>query len=172
MNKLKLLAFSTLFTVLTPLTQAQTLLLTLQYQQNSFDVLSARLLTEKLPSRYTFISDADDLSYGSKTNKNQQIQDIVDPTALAYILEDINNNSEFESKRVQGATMILRHPYDRYVQVTEIDPQSNRIFEEAPRETESSYRQKKKKVEGLADQFNLSPGVQDNIEKPVYSDLI
>ncbi len=189
MTYIKSLVLSSFFFCLSFMAQAQlnelgtdkTLILTLQYKQSGFEIVNARLLNEYLPTRHTMISDSDDLYYGMEP---AELKHNLDPEILSQTLSSINSNPLFETNKIKGATFIVRHSYtesdtgSESDSVTESDTVQTAQAETAMpiQEMHNSspvvQAKKKQKVEGLPDQFSLSPGVKDTSEKPLYSDLI
>ncbi len=97
----------------------KTLILTLQYSHNEYEVLNARILNEKLPARFQNGAQADLLAFNLKNGKGQILGQgkIANPHVLRSILQEHNNEEPHGEKTLQDSTFIVRFPYIEGMQI-------------------------------------------------------
>ncbi len=155
----------------------QTLLLTLQYQQDAFQVVHSRLLNEHLPKRHTIISNRDDLSFNGSQQNNVE-QDVVDT-----ILRDVNSNPKYQGKKMRGTSIIVRHPYQDKGHVisnpvqymsheNQTANQETIRNEDINNEELAQLNAAPREPDSLPEQLILSPNIGDQTKRPLYSDLL
>ncbi len=156
--------------------QDQTLLLTLQYQQDAFQVVHSRLLNEHLPKRHTIISNRDDLSFNGSQQHN------VEKSVINSILNDVNSNPKYQGKKMRGASIIVRHPYQDMPHVVNNPVQYMAYEDQAPdqednqeainNEALAQSHAAPREPNSLPEQLILSPNIEDQTKRPLYSDLL
>lgn len=154
----------------------KTLLLTLMYHHDAFHVVHTRLLNEHLPKRATYISSRDDLSFSEKTPANYIAQN-VESRVLSEVLEQVNHNPKFTTHRVEGASIIVRYPYQS---ASHSSPKIVPSMQQDVAYTATSYtadqlamdNEKRREPNSLPDQLLLSPEIKLDNKKPLYSDLL
>jgi len=187
MNKLGTLITTFLLSVSSALTMAQpvshgddkTLLLTLKFQQDTFHVVNFRLLNEHLPERATYISSHDDLSFNDHSVASN-IPENVESHVLSQVLEQANHNSKYTAYRVEGASIIVRYPYQSESSASFNAHSNPQVFNYANTESVASSShgkivenpEAKREPNSLPDQIMLSPSINNHEEKAVYSDLL
>jgi len=97
----------------------KTLILTLQYSHNEYEVLNARVLNEKIPARFQNGAQADLLAFNLKNGQGQILGQgkIANPHVLRGILQEHNNEQSHDEKTLQDSTFMVRFPYIEGMQV-------------------------------------------------------
>jgi len=187
MNKPSALITALLLSVSSALSMAQpvshgddkTLLLTLKFQQDAFHVVNLRLLNEHLPKRATYISSHDDLSFSARSLASEPSEN-VESHVLSQVLEQANHNPKYTAYRVEGASIIVRHPYQSKSSASFNALSSPQIFNYGnnTKMADNSHDQiaenpeTKREPNSLPNQLMLSPSIDGNEEKKIYSDLL
>ena len=97
----------------------KTLILTLQYSHNEYEVLNARVLNEKIPARFLNGAKADLLAFHLKNSLGQILGQgkITNPHVLRGILQEHHNEQTHGEKTLQDSTFMVRFPYVEGMQV-------------------------------------------------------
>ncbi len=165
-----LLSLGSIISIVQPATASEdkTLLLTLQYQQDAFQVVHSRLLNEHLPKRHTIISNHDDLSFNGSQHNNIE-QDVVNT-----ILSDVNSNPKYQGKKMRGASIIVRHPYQDMPHVVNnpVQYMTHDDQETISREELARLNSAPSEPDSLPEQLSLSPNIDGQDEQRIYSDLL
>jgi len=157
----------------------KTLLLTLKFQQDAFHVVNIRMLNEHIPKRATYISSHDDLSFSARSLASDTSAN-VDSHVLSQVLEQANHNPKYTAYRVEGASIIVRHPYQSRSSASFNALSHPQVFNYAntAKVTGNTHDQlteeskSKREPSTLPDQLMLSPSIDSHEEKTVYSDLL
>ncbi len=165
----------------------KTLLITLQYQYGTFEVVNTRMLNEHLPKRYTYISKHDEKHV---RKGNDAIHTSEDQRVVEKVINSVNTQSKYAAHRVAGASLIVRYPYQNKaysvlikqkqeiteetyeMAFTESQPTNPSLSVDEYETDASGGFEKRKESTTLAEQLELSPSIQNKSGKPLYSDLI
>jgi len=187
MNKPSAFITALLLSVSSALSMAQpvshgddkTLLLTLKFQQDAFHVVNLRLLNEHLPIRATYISSHDDLSFNAGSLASEPSEN-VESHVLSQVLEQANHNPKYTAYRVEGASIIVRYPYQSKSSASFNTLSNPQVFNYGnnTKVANNSHGQiaenpdAKREPNSLPHQLMLSPSIDNDAEKKVYSDLL
>ncbi len=97
----------------------KTLMLTLQYSNNNYKVIAAKILNEKLPARFTNQHSQDLLNFNLKNQHGDILGEgnIANPNILRGVLAEFDNGLAHSEKSLEKSTFIVRFPYVEGMQV-------------------------------------------------------
>ncbi len=97
----------------------KTLILTLQYAHDNYEVLNAQVINEKLPARHVNATDNELLNFHLKNLQGDILGQgkIANPHVLRGVLEEHGSDQAHGQQTLQHSTFVVRFPYVQGMQV-------------------------------------------------------